>query len=176
MCRGQVALNVINDHFWVLFYSPESEVARDTQGLLDATRPNLRMPAEDDSSTGILAWNTYARAERRYLETKSSYMSSSSTSVRVAVFTDLWNVDGRNPNAGLTVFRHFDSASVIRGLAGEQPQTVLLMGYPRSNACTIRWWPVFWTPSVTPGTNSPPACIWTFCAWRARRTFSPYCP
>jgi hypothetical protein len=44
--------------------------------------------------------------------------------------TDLWNGDGRNPNAGLTVFRHFDSASVIRGLAGEQPQTVLLLGYP----------------------------------------------
>jgi hypothetical protein len=128
VCRGQVALNVINDHFWVLFYSPESEVARDTQGLLDATRPNLRMPAEDDSSTGILAWNKYARAERRYLETKSSYLANLPR-IRPQV-TDLWNGDGRNPNAGLTVFRHFDSASVIRGLAGEQPQTVLLMGYP----------------------------------------------
>jgi hypothetical protein len=74
VCRGQVALNVINDHFWVLFYSPESEVARNTQGLLDSTRPNLRMPAEDDSTTGILAWRKYAKAER-YLATKSAFMA-----------------------------------------------------------------------------------------------------
>jgi hypothetical protein len=128
VCRGQVALNVINDHFWVLFYSPEGEVARNTQGLLDSTRPNLRMPAEDDSTTGILAWNKYARAERRYLATKSAFMAGLPR-LRPQL-TDLWNGDGRNPNAGLTVFRHFDSASVIRGLAGEQPQTALLLGYP----------------------------------------------
>ena len=128
VCRGQVALNVINDHFWVLFYSPESEVARNTQGLLDSTRPNLRMPAEGDSTTGILAWNKYAKAERRYLATKSAFMAGLPR-LRPQL-TDLWNGDGRNPNAGLTVFRHFDSASVIRGLAGEQPQTVLLLGYP----------------------------------------------
>lgn len=128
VCRGQVALNVINDHFWVLFYSPESEVAHHTQGLLEATRPNLRMPAEDDSTTGILAWHKYAEAERHYLDSKSAYMAAfPDVHPQLA---DLWNGNGRNPNAGLTVFRHFDSASVIRGLAGEQPQTVLLMGYP----------------------------------------------
>lgn len=128
VCRGQVALNVITDHFWVLFYSPESEVARRTEGLLEATSPNLRMPAEDDSPTGILAWREYARAEKRYLDAKSTYMARfAQVKPRVA---DLWDGERSNPNAGLTVFRHFDSASVIRGLAGERPQTVLLMGYP----------------------------------------------
>lgn len=128
VCRGQVALNVITDHFWVLFYSPESEVARRTEGLLEATSPNLRMPAEDDSPTGILAWRDYARAEKRYLDAKSTYMARFAQ-VKPRV-TDLWDGERSNPNAGLTVFRHFDSASVIRGLAGERPQTVLLMGYP----------------------------------------------
>ena len=42
----------------------------------------------------------------------------------------LWDGDGRNTNAALTVMRHFDSASVVQGLLGEQPQTVMLIGYP----------------------------------------------
>jgi len=42
----------------------------------------------------------------------------------------LWDGDASNPNAALTVFRHFDSASVVRGLVGDRPQTVLMLGYP----------------------------------------------
>jgi hypothetical protein len=43
---------------------------------------------------------------------------------------ELWDGDGRNPNAALTVVRHFDSASVVQGLLGKEPQTVLVIGYP----------------------------------------------
>jgi hypothetical protein len=42
----------------------------------------------------------------------------------------LWDGDGTNPNAALTVFRHFDNASVVQGLIGERPQTVMVIGYP----------------------------------------------
>lgn len=129
VCRGQVALNVINDHFWVIFLSPEGELARHTAALLEATQPNLRMPAEDDRSMGILAWHRYARGEREYLKAKAGFAAKlqGKTAPRLA---DLWDGDGHNPTAGLTVFRHFDSASVIRGLAGDRPQTTLLLGYP----------------------------------------------
>jgi hypothetical protein len=42
----------------------------------------------------------------------------------------IWDGDGRNPNAALTVFRHFDSASVVKGLVGEPPETAWVIGYP----------------------------------------------
>ena len=42
----------------------------------------------------------------------------------------IWSGDGRNPNAALTVFRHFDSATVVKGLVGEQPKTAWVIGYP----------------------------------------------
>jgi hypothetical protein len=41
----------------------------------------------------------------------------------------IWNGDGANPNAALTVFRHFDSASVSRGMIGNRPKTALLLSY-----------------------------------------------
>jgi hypothetical protein len=41
----------------------------------------------------------------------------------------IWDGDGRNPNAALTVFRHFNSASVVKGLVGEPPKTAWVIGY-----------------------------------------------
>ena len=43
---------------------------------------------------------------------------------------DIWDGDGRNPNALLTVFRHFDSAVVMKGAAGDLPKTLFVLDYP----------------------------------------------
>ncbi|GAL09318.1 fatty acid cis/trans isomerase [Vibrio astriarenae] len=48
----------------------------------------------------------------------------------VALNLDLiWAGDGQNPNAALTVFRHFDSASVVQGLVGTPPKTAWVLDY-----------------------------------------------
>lgn len=130
VCRGQVALNVINDHFWVVFVAPDSKETRLMNAMLDAAMPNLRLPAEREGSIGPLTWRQYARLENKYLEAKSSVLAKFASRDYLPAPDKLWNGDGQNPNAALTVFRHFDSASVLRGLVGERPQTTLLLGYP----------------------------------------------
>jgi hypothetical protein len=42
----------------------------------------------------------------------------------------LWDGDGSNVNAALTVFRHFDSASVTYGMVGDYPKTAWVIDYP----------------------------------------------
>jgi len=44
--------------------------------------------------------------------------------------TQIWDGDGKNPNAALTVFRHFNSASVVKGLVGDAPKTAWVISYP----------------------------------------------
>ena len=129
VCRGQVALNVINDLFWVAFVAPSDNEARMTTALLDTDIINLQLPAEHESTAGLLAWRDYAKLEKRFLKEKSSLLSAESKK-NLPNVTRLWDGDGKNPNAALTVFRHFDSASVSRGFAGERPQTMLVIGYP----------------------------------------------
>jgi hypothetical protein len=129
VCRGQVALNVINDHFWVLFVSPEEMEGAEDAAFLARERDNLRLPAEHESTASMLHWVRYANREAQYLAAKSKYLQQR-VAGRPPTLAGLWNGEGRNPNAGLTVFRHYDSATVLQGLAGEQPQTVMLMGYP----------------------------------------------
>jgi hypothetical protein len=44
VCRGQVALNVINERFWILFVSPKSTPLDPTAQFLEQEQRNLRMP------------------------------------------------------------------------------------------------------------------------------------
>ncbi len=129
VCRGQVALNVIQDQFWVVFRAPNSTESKLVARMLDTDAPNLQLPAAHRSNVGLLAWRDYAKLEARHLQTKSRTLALVDAR-HLPTVEHLWDGDGRNPTAGLTVFRHFDSASVVRGLVGEQPQTAIVFGYP----------------------------------------------
>ncbi len=44
VCRGQVALNVIQDHFWVVFLDPKTQNTRFQEKFLAQTSDSLRLP------------------------------------------------------------------------------------------------------------------------------------
>jgi hypothetical protein len=130
VCRGQTALNVITDHFWVMFAAPNPEHAENDAEFLAKEARNLNLPAERESTARILSWLHYNRLEADYLRAKSRYLNERFGARNPLVLKTLWDGGGRNPNAALTVFRHFDSATVVQGLIGERPQTVMVIGYP----------------------------------------------
>ncbi|TMP77078.1 9-hexadecenoic acid cis-trans isomerase, partial [Pseudoalteromonas phenolica] len=41
----------------------------------------------------------------------------------------IWRGEGENPNAALTIFRHFDSATVVKGFIGQPPKTAWVLDY-----------------------------------------------
>lgn len=130
VCRGQVALNVINDHFWVIFVDPAMVQAENDGEFLARERHNLRLPAEQEGVGVLLNWRKYAKLEAGYLEAKARYLNDRLDNHNPPTLDMLWDGDGENQNAALTVFRHFDSASVVHGLHGERPQTAWVIGYP----------------------------------------------
>jgi hypothetical protein len=130
VCRGQVALSVITDHFWVMFVSPDLMDSDQDAQFLAREAGNLRLPAERESTARLLAWLQYAAIEADFLQAKSRYLDERFGARNPPVLKTLWDGGGRNPNAALTVFRHFDSATVVQGLIGERPQTVMFIGYP----------------------------------------------
>jgi hypothetical protein len=75
-------------------------------------------------------WLEYADLETRYLQAKNKVLERTLAAPGKVDLALVWNGDGRNPNAALTVFRHFDSASVVKGLVGEPPKTAWVIGYP----------------------------------------------
>lgn len=125
VCRGQVALNVIEDRFWVTFVDPDAPWQKDEAAFLANEKLNLDLPAEAGSNAWPTLWFKYGQGHMRYVTKKAALTSKEPITIQ-----SIWNGDGSNTNAALTVFRHFDSATVVRGLVGGIPKTAWVMDYP----------------------------------------------
>jgi len=131
VCRGQIALDVIEDRFWVFFTDPDAFSSDADAAFLAGEHDHLSLPSEKGSTALILStWLEYSRRENQYLRAKSEYLESRFDTPSKLTLDLVWDGGGVNPNAALTVFRHFNSASVVQGLVGEPPKTAWLISYP----------------------------------------------
>ncbi|QQE87051.1 fatty acid cis/trans isomerase [Azotobacter chroococcum] len=123
VCRGQIATDVIRDHFWTLFQAPEQDrYLTDSQYRSEVT-PLLALPGQLDDIAGLWSlWGTYMDRLKRYENLRRQAYAE-----RPAEWADLWS---GNDNALLTVFRQHDSASVRKGLIGTVPQTLWWLDFP----------------------------------------------
>lgn len=130
VCRGQLALNVINDRFWVFFIDPEKADVPEINAFYASQKKNLKLPSELESNTvPATNWVRYSKQQARYLNAKSDFTNKwfkSGVNLDTGI---IWDGNGTNPNAALTIFRHFDSASVVQGLVGPQPKTAWILDY-----------------------------------------------
>jgi Fatty acid cis/trans isomerase (CTI) len=131
VCRGQIALSVINDRFWVFFLNPDLPTLDRDAEFLAGQADYLRLPSESGSNAFPLDWLGYGRKETKFLQAKAEYYAKVLNVLDTSPTLDLlWDGDGVNPSAGLTVFRHFDQGSVVQGLVGTTPKTAWIIGYP----------------------------------------------
>ncbi|MEA2115546.1 MAG: fatty acid cis/trans isomerase [Thermodesulfobacteriota bacterium] len=130
VCRGQVALNVIHDHFWVMFMDPEYDLSVKNPGFMRLNRDNLIMPIEKGSKFGIRALikNKYHQAIMRYFKSRQDFYAAGY--YNGLGYEAIWKGNRPEDAPLLTVYRHFDSASVQRGVRGELPSTMWVIDYP----------------------------------------------
>ena len=131
VCRGQIALNVIEDRFWVVFFDPDAKIASLDGERLRQTANYLASPTELEDNFNLLASRLYyQQLFKRYITSKQMQMHDFKPLSLDEAMDFIWDGDGgTNPNAALTVFRHFDSASVHEGFVGDFPETAWVLDY-----------------------------------------------
>ena len=134
VCRGQIALNVIEDRFWVVFADPDADIGSNREEFLDEMSDYLELPSKRGSTLRILkVWRDYAERQNTYINTRHKEIISAKHDAG-DLYADgmrfIWDGDGHNPNAALTIFRHFDSASVTDGFICEYPDSAWIIDYP----------------------------------------------
>ncbi len=130
VCRGQVALSVINDHFWVFFTDPDMAKLNHVEDFLASQVDNLELPASTENIyRPITHWRRYSKKQTALLTAIDAHLSEIFVGQLSLSLDVVWDGDGVNDNAALTVFRHFDSATVEKGLIGKPPKTAWLIGY-----------------------------------------------
>ncbi|MCH2533452.1 MAG: fatty acid cis/trans isomerase [Bdellovibrionales bacterium] len=124
VCRGQTALNVINDHFWVFFIDPEKDALSNSPELYQKVAKDMQMPAALDGN-----FDPFIDFRKKYwnaIELKFKSLEKQNDPINKDWF---WYGDQQDTNALLTVYRHFDSAMVFKGLRGKMPKTIWLLDY-----------------------------------------------
>ncbi|MEH6651387.1 MAG: fatty acid cis/trans isomerase [Motiliproteus sp.] len=130
VCRGQIALSVINDHFWVVFVNPDEAKLNEVSNFLASEADLFKLPAgEVEKLLPLSHWRNYSKRQQAYLSTRELQLKKLFPDGQQASLDMVWDGDGHNRNAALTVYRHNDSATVTKGLVGAQPKTGWLIGY-----------------------------------------------
>ena len=124
VCRGQIATDVIRDNFWTLFQDPDHDLYITDARYRGQATPLLAMPGQNDDVGSVLSlWLAYRDKRNEY----EALRRDSYADLPPPSWSSLW---AGNDNALLSIFRHFDSSSVNKGLIGEVPQTMWLFDYP----------------------------------------------
>jgi len=113
VCNGQTATYAVKDQFWVFFLDPAHDPSVQ-EPLLGLGSPTILM---DRSVFGNAAYlNAFAETKAR--------MAPEGWSLDA-----IWDGDGNNRNACLTVLRHETNVSVLEGARGGMPRSLWLISY-----------------------------------------------
>jgi len=130
VCRGQVAVDVIEDDFFVAFIDPDREPSVVDPAFLHDNAHLLDLPAENAERPALgRLWIQYNVKQRKYLDAREEFYDRNDPQRRGPGLDWVWDGDGTNRNAYLTVFRNFDNATVVKGFVGEIPKTAWIMDY-----------------------------------------------
>ena len=130
VCKGQIALNVIDDHFWVMFLDPDYDLSVAYPGFLKLHSDKLRMPIEIGSDMRIFTALTdeHKKAAVEFYQVRQDYYTSHHYAG--LGYESVWKGNTAADTPLLTVYRHFDNASVHKGVLGNLPKTMWVLDYP----------------------------------------------
>lgn len=132
VCSGQSAVNVIRDHFWVFFINPDLPVINNnlvSQFIQDNADELSLSNTKSNSLLPLGIWVNHSEKQRDLLMSRNDFIAKNLAQSNMINLNLVWDGDNENDNAGLTVFRHFDSATVEKGLIGKPPETAWLISY-----------------------------------------------
>lgn len=129
VCKGQIALDVIHDHFWVFFHDPDRDLTALNDRFLIEQAHNLTIPNEAGSNEKIVDTfsDEYRERYRNFYNAKSALYNRATPDG--FSFDTIWKGRRASDAPMLTVYRHFDNASVHKGALGGLPRTAWVIDY-----------------------------------------------
>jgi len=130
VCRGEIATESIRDQFWVVFTQPGHFYPKKVAEALAENNRLLGLPGEEGDKIRLLGFTKYDDFGKQYLKIKDQFIDLLLAKDQGFGLANIWDGEGDNQNAALTIFRHFDSATVVKGLIGDTPLTAWVIDYP----------------------------------------------
>ncbi|MEI8641133.1 fatty acid cis/trans isomerase [Pseudoalteromonas sp. Hal099] len=121
---------MINDHFWVALQTLKKSRLQQLKTCYFSTKKPLNyLQQKKAMHCTISSWVKYSVREKKYLQAKVKLANEMFKNGEHLTTDLLWKGEGHNKNAALTIFRHFDSATVVKGFIGQEPKTMWVLDY-----------------------------------------------
>jgi hypothetical protein len=132
VCNGTEAVNSIQEQFFVFFLRPEADSMVVSPEHAAAAESKLVLPGAWGSDISLLSDLPFLNKLIHHREEYRRFRAESVRQLRPLGYSldDIWDGDGENSNALLTVLRHDDNAAVVKGAVGDLPKTVFVLDYP----------------------------------------------
>ncbi|OAI18632.1 isomerase [Methylomonas lenta] len=130
VCRGESATSSIRDHFWVVFSQPGMIDQHKVSAALAENNQILGLPGEESDEISLFGFSKFDKYGEEYLVRKNAFYEQVLPKGQGFGLQNIWDGGGDNQNAALTIFRHFDSATVSKGFIGDTPLTGWVIDYP----------------------------------------------
>ncbi len=129
VCAGQIATNVIDDQFYVMFQDPDSDLTVTDPDYMAKVLPHLEVvPQKEGLIRMYVDWKNRVDEMNEYNHLRGEAYKKAEPGGRS--LDDIWDGGGDNYSAALTVFRNFDNAMVTRGFVGDTSKTIWVIDYP----------------------------------------------
>ncbi len=131
VCNGSIAVNSIQARFFVVFLRPDADNMVMSASFARQAQDMLILPGLWGSDVPLIDDVSFFGRLIEHREAFRNFRAENARKLRPAGYTldDIWSGDGHNPNALLTIFRHFDTAVVTRGAVGDLPKTLFVLDY-----------------------------------------------
>lgn len=131
VCNGSNALNSIQEQFYVMFLSPDSDTMVKSKAFEQKAKDLLILPGLYGSDVKLASTLPLTK---KIVEHREGYRKLRAEEIKKNypkgyALKDLWNGEGENENALLTVFRHNDNSVVMKGWQGDVPKTLFFLDY-----------------------------------------------
>ncbi|WP_374028820.1 fatty acid cis/trans isomerase [Bdellovibrio bacteriovorus] len=132
VCNGSMAVNSIQEQFYVFFLNPDSDNMVLSRDYEVKAQDMLMLPGVWGSDvklqdTPIFLKRLVDHREAYRVLRNEWYVQNKPQGYSLK---DIWDGEGVNNNAVLTVFRHDDNAVVLKGAIGDLSKTVFVLDYP----------------------------------------------
>lgn len=132
VCNGSMAVNAIQEQFFVFFQSPDSDKMVVSQEYASKAQELLILPGSWGSEVEIQQTPMFMKKLIDHRESYRKLRNEWQAKLKPNGYTleNIWNGDLTNPSAVLTIFRHDDNAVVMTGAVGDLAKTVFVLDYP----------------------------------------------
>lgn len=131
VCNGSNAVNSIQEQFYTFFISPQSDLMALSPEYSKQVIEQLKLPGQWGSKVEV---TKMLGDYQDLIEDRNQYRKNRGVQLQKVrpnglTLNDIWDGDGHNDNAVLTILRHGGSARVVKGAFGDLSMTAFVLDY-----------------------------------------------